>query len=206
MSTVNPSPTRSISSWDELSRYANHHERGWLLLEHAHDLSGDDYWRAVADAWLDSDRQSLAPADWRGLWLADRPGREQVMTVEDRDALAALPERVTVYRGVNCRNYVAGISWTLDRNLAHWFALRWVNAEYPKGFTVISGTVLRHRILALLQDSEHEIIAQPKHVYGRSWDRPDPDRARQITEARQREERERHEAYLRAHADRKGGD
>lgn len=166
-------------SWKELSRFANHWSRGSLLREHAGDLSTEDYWSAVAQAWSDSDRQDLTPADWRTVWLADAQlGREQAMTIEEREQLGALPERVSVYRGVNQRNHITGLSWTLDRDLAHWFAWRHVppNEVSTPGLLigVRSGIVLRHRIIALIQErNEHEILVQPKYVHARSWEAAD---------------------------------
>ena len=109
-------------SWSEISKYADHTSRGVLLLEHSLTLGDQDYWHAVRDAWQDSDRQPLSAAQWRTLWCADRPGRENVMDAGERDRLAALPDRVEVHRGVNARNTVSGLSWTLDADTAHWFA------------------------------------------------------------------------------------
>jgi hypothetical protein len=109
-------------SWSEISKNADHASRGVLLVEHAHTLSDEDYWRAVSDAWQDSDRQRLSASEWRKLWTAVRPGRANVMDAEERDQLAHLPERVQVYRGVNAYNAVSGLSWTLDADTAHWFA------------------------------------------------------------------------------------
>ena len=172
-------------SWGELSRFADHHERGELLLEWSSDLTDDDHWRAVADVWVDCDRQSITPAEWRDLWLADRPGREHTMTNEERAALAALPERVAVYRGVDGfttpngrRGH--GLSWTLDRDLAHWFADRGGGGrltEDDSGGFVQIGHVLRHRIMAFLRNrNESEIVVLPKYIYARSDELFDPDR------------------------------
>lgn len=155
------------ASWDDLSRYADHHQRGELLLTHAEAMSDGDYWRAVADAWQDSERQSLSRADWRRLWLADRPGREQAMTADEHAALAALPRRVAVFRGVHLFNGVAGLSWTFDREKAAWFARR----DLDGYGAVVSGRVLHRRILALFEArQEHELIVQPCHVYARKWE------------------------------------
>ena len=70
------------TSWADLSRYVGHRERGRLLLERGADLSDEDYWSALGDAWHYSDPQSLTAEQWRRLWLADRPGRGLVMTAE----------------------------------------------------------------------------------------------------------------------------
>ncbi len=168
------------TSWADLSRHTAHRERGLLLLERGADLSDEDYWSAVADTWHYSDPQPLTAEQWRRLWLADRPGRGLVMTAGEREALVALPERVTVHRGVNFWNDAGGISWmswTRDRDTAHRVALR-VPGYEDRGW-VISGTVLRHRILALFHGRrEWEIVVEPEHVRERSWDRAEPDHLR----------------------------
>jgi hypothetical protein len=128
------------------------------------------YWKAVADAWQDSERTPEADAaGWRRLLSADRSGRENLMTREEQEELAALPERITVYRGVNALSYVVGgLSWTLDRELAEWFGRRFISDLWPG--LVIEGQVLRRRIIALFQTRrESELLILPRYVYGRTW-------------------------------------
>jgi hypothetical protein len=166
-----------VSNWADLSREADHRSRGVLLSEHARDLSDLEYWTAVAEAWQDSDRQPLIDGDWRRLFTADRPRRERLMTAAERTELAALPERVPVHRGVNrgavWANRSSGLSWTLDPDVAHWFAMRFSGLGF-----VVNGTVLRGRVIALFQDRhEHEIVALPQHVYARSNGPPDAEAA-----------------------------
>jgi len=48
------------------------------------------------------------------------------MTDEERAQVDPLPARVTVYRGANSFNKPSGLSWTLDREVAYWFANRFV--------------------------------------------------------------------------------
>lgn len=145
---------------------ANHEQRGVLLWEHRDALSDSDYWRAVADAWQDSDRQPLAASHWRELWTAKRPERDCAMTDAERLELAALPERVTVYRGVGTWNCVSGIAWSLERPVAESFARRGGGIG-----VLITGKVRRGRILALYQARrEAEVVVPPRYVYARSWE------------------------------------
>jgi hypothetical protein len=156
--------------WEERFRFADHHERGSLMLEVPADLDDAAYWRAVASAWQDCERQSLTAAQWRALLTAQRAGREQhLMTSEERQELAALPERVTVHRGVHAYSYATGgLSWTLDRTRAVWFAQRFPSPEWPG--VVITGQVLRHRIVALFQArGESEVLVFPRFVRDRQW-------------------------------------
>jgi hypothetical protein len=132
-------------------------------LDHADDLAGPDYWAAVADAWQDCERQNLTHADWRALWSRpEHESRQCVMTDAERARLEALPERVTVYRGFNAYSGSSGMSWTLDPEVATWFARR-----VGPG-AVISGTVRRGRILALFDGrNESEVVVFPRYVYAR---------------------------------------
>jgi hypothetical protein len=161
-----------VREWAEISKWADHWERGQLLLRYADDLPLAEFWRAVADAWSDCERQFVTPEDWRRMWTS-RPDDDlrwlNVMTDAERAEFEALPDRVRVWRGVNARNRVRGLSWTLDCRLAHWFAGRF---EGPS--VVIAGIVLRRRVLALFQArSESEVVVFPRYVYGRTWERLD---------------------------------
>jgi hypothetical protein len=91
------------------------------------------------------------------------------MTASERQQLAALPDRVSIYRGVNAYSEPSGISWTLDRERAEWFARRFpLRPDYP-GLVwseLIEGRVLQRRIIALFQSrQESEIVVFPRHVY-----------------------------------------
>ena len=131
------------------------------------ELDDGSYWRAVAEAWQDSDRQPLTPRDWRKLLTANRPGREMMMDERQYAELAALPDRVPVFRGVNDWNGVTGISWTMSRERAEWFARRFA-FEHPG--LVIAGRVLRHRIIALFNArTEQEALVFPRFVYARTY-------------------------------------
>ncbi len=160
-----------ISDWKADFRFADHFSRGTLIREAPEDLPPKDYWEGVRDAWQDSERQPLTPADWKRLFTDPRPGRDEyLMNEEER---AELAERVPVYRGVNAFNEIRGISWTLDRERAEWFALRFPDPDGEWPPMVIEATVLRHRIIALFQErQEAEVLAFPRYVYNRSWHHP----------------------------------
>ena len=68
------------------------------------------------------------------------------MESEERDLLRRLPDSFTVYRGYS-RFDGAGMSWSLDRRVADWFAHRRPDWGQPR---VITGVVRRDDVLALL--------------------------------------------------------
>ena len=67
--------------------------------------------------------------------------------------------RSTVYRGIGTESRENGISWTLDKEKATWFARR-----FSEGY-VIQGTVEKKDILAFFNDrKEKEVISSPRNV------------------------------------------
>lgn len=50
--------------------------------------------------------------------------KSYLMDKGERKVFDALPEKVTIYRGVDDLEYKYGFSWTLDKKVARWFANR----------------------------------------------------------------------------------
>jgi hypothetical protein len=84
------------------------------------------------------------------------------MTEEEREFLKGLPEEVTIYRGFNYRSTIEepsydpkhdGISWTLSRKTAQWFADR-----FDGGGEVLEKTIKKSEIFAYLKDRQEEEI------------------------------------------------
>lgn len=67
---------------------------------------------------------------------------------------------VTIYRGVGSEKYRDGISWTLDREKAEWFATR-----FTEDGVVYSAKVKSNDILYYISDrGEKEVIVDPKRL------------------------------------------
>src|SRR5258705_147764 len=62
------------------------------------------------------------------------------MTEQERSFLAGLPEEITIYRGFN-GGHGEGMSWTLDRDKAIWFAKRFRSAPALATALAIRGDV-----------------------------------------------------------------
>ena len=84
------------------------------------------------------------------------------MEQEERKALAALPDRLTIYRGVHIKKgTLRGLSWTLDRERAEWFANRWAKRR-PY---LVEAEVLKSDVRAYFLDrNEAEIIVLPNRL------------------------------------------
>ncbi len=161
--------------WENVADGKDHYGRGRAFARYACQLPVDEYWRGLGDTWQDCERQDIAHWYWGFYWTRLHRNHEErwqyVMTDGERAQVNGLPARVTVYRGVNPFNKASGLSWTLDRDVAHWFANRF--SVIGPGY-VIRGTVLRHRILALFdRRKESEVVVPPKYIYARSYEQAD---------------------------------
>lgn len=141
------------------------HERpyrvGALLDVLARTRAPEDVWPLVADVWVDSENIFQNLSVWKRIWALPIPKRhELVMDDDERDVLAKLPDTVQIYRGYVHRKSRLGLSWTLDRERAKWFARR-----YSRDGVVVSGTVPKSNVLAYFdRRGESEIVALPKHI------------------------------------------
>jgi uncharacterized protein len=127
----------------------------------------------VGSHWVHSENIWQQEEQWIDLWIAARDGGhlERAMDEEERAKLDALPEQVTVYRGYQRRGRDEGLSWTLERRQAEWFAWRWWESRSGEkepdyvGPHVAVGTVRRTDILAYFAGrGEEEIVVLPEDV------------------------------------------
>ena len=119
-----------------------------------------DYWKLLCRVWIDSENIHQHYADWVRMWNACHPEKHRVMDDEEQAALARLPKTINVWRGIGERGG-PGLSWTLNRNRAMWFAYRAVDNK-PR---LLHGKVLRRNVHALLLGrNEDEIVAEKVKV------------------------------------------
>lgn len=93
--------------------------------------------------------------------LFENSNREYLMSEEENNTFNQLPEYIKIYRGVKqkYRNN-KGMSWTLDRKKAEWFANRFDNNGY-----LISGTINKKDVLGYFNcRNENEIICDWRKV------------------------------------------
>lgn len=129
------------------------------------------YWRLVEDCWHDAGAFADART-WVELLSDPRPGREAIMDEQERALLAALPDELFVYRGVGNGAHIAGLSWTLHRGVAAWFAwtagMRARRAgldPLPCVPLVVTGRLRRVDVIAYLNGrNEAELVAFPDSV------------------------------------------
>lgn len=125
-----------------LSSYLSDKDLGALL-------SG--FWQQQEQISLDRNVTGVELVKW-----FKRADKSSLMGASILKRYNALPARVTVYRGVTERNKnkKKALSWTLDRNVAVWFANRF-NTGTGEVWKI---TVPKERILCLFDGEEHEVI------------------------------------------------
>jgi hypothetical protein len=148
------------------------HERAHRCnaLVHVEHLAGKrmtnlEYWTLVEAVWIDSENIGQNRDQWDALWTSKRTRREMVMTPEEREALAAMPDPIPVYRGCIAERNPDGLSWTLDFDRARWFAQRF---EWHGTPTVLAGDVAKADVLAYFTGrNEQEIVSQSVRITAR---------------------------------------
>jgi hypothetical protein len=127
----------------------------------AHLLDDETYWSLLAELWVDSESIGQTADEWVEMLDSTRPG--SMMSPEEAEALAALPERIEVFRGAVEGVNEDGLSWTLDRERAEWFAGRFAaEGDVP---LVLVGEVARADVAALLTGrGEDEIVVRDPGV------------------------------------------
>jgi hypothetical protein len=146
------------------SSYIILHERPWRFeaFSRVADLiPQDEYWILLREVWTDSENIWQNEAEWREVLTSDAPHQERIMELDDYRQLLDMPDTIIIYRGFHAEGRHMGLSWTIDREKAEWFAMRFQHCE-P---TVFGGAVSRHDVIAYLTSrGEDEIIVLPENV------------------------------------------
>jgi hypothetical protein len=144
----------------EWSRFIWLHERPHRLRAFTNimdQLTDKQYWAILGSIWTDSENiWQLAPR-WRVLLESDRVYKSWFMVPKDRKRFAALPDILEVYRGCVLGQNEDGLSYTLDKQRAEWFAARFVEGEQIPA--VVVARVEKHNVFAYINNrNEDEIV------------------------------------------------
>ena len=133
------------------------HERPYRIeafQEIQHLLSDTAYWKLLADIWTDTENQWQNYEEWKELIGSERGSRHYLMDEEDDQILRSLPDEVTIYRGCQKRINENGLSWTLDKSKAEFFAKR-----LGKNGIILEKKISKSDIIAVFTSrGESEII------------------------------------------------
>jgi hypothetical protein len=124
----------------------------------ADKLSDTDYWRLLSDVWIDTENQYAYLNEWKKLLASKRPNRHYMMGEEEDNIFRSLSNQVTIYRGCQKGLNEDGLSWTLDKSKAKFFANR-----FGKKGIILERKVPKSDIMAvLLGRGESEVICEVK--------------------------------------------
>jgi hypothetical protein len=127
-------------------------------------LKGSKYWYALRHTYIHSDDLYNYRFDIREAFSCEEPNRDKIMYARERKYLEKLPQKITIYRGMTLEEKESGcfgISWTLKKKTAEFFANRyWRNfATKGKKKVVHSITIDKNEVIAYFAvRSEYEII------------------------------------------------
>jgi len=135
------------------------HERPYRLqafIQIAPQLSDTKYWSILSGIWTDTENQWQNLEQWKELLSANRSSRHYLMDESEVQLLNSLPEFVKIYRGCVKGLNEDGLSWTLDKAKAEFFANR-----FSKEGIILEREIPKSEIIAvLLGRGESEVICE----------------------------------------------
>lgn len=146
---------------NKYSSYIFLHERPYRLNAFSliqSKLSDTQYWSLLSEIWTDTENQWQGLDKWKQLLLSNRPSRHYLMNEEEFNLLQSLPDEVTIYRGCQKGINEDGLSWTLNKSKAKFFANR-----FSKEGIILEREIPKSDIIAvLLGRGESEVICEVK--------------------------------------------
>ncbi|HXR35891.1 MAG TPA: hypothetical protein VN754_08090 [Candidatus Binataceae bacterium] len=164
---------QSIEAWriGDWSQYIMLHARPYRLVALRRVLRVCEQTCApalVSSVWIDYEYPWRHRSKWIAVWQ-QLPNPRATMNATQCEEFAALPEEFAIYRGFSKRENErghSGLSWTLDRTKAEWFARRFsMNGAWP---CIASGRIRKKDVFAYFGDDrgEKEIVVSPNKVRG----------------------------------------
>jgi hypothetical protein len=143
------------------------HERAYRMYAFSlieADIEDDaTYWDVLGSIWTDSENIWQEEESWGEYLSSERTDRDHLMDEDERKAFAKLPETITIHRGYKRGERKMGMSWTISRPQAEWFARRLAREDDES--RVVSGTLPKAKALAYFTGrGESEIVAFPEDI------------------------------------------
>ena len=121
-------------------------------------LSDTQYWSLLSEIWTDTENQWQGLNKWKQLLSSNRPSRHYLMNEEEFNLLQSLPDEVTIYRGCQAGINENGLSWSLNKKKAEFFANR-----FGKEGLILERKIPKSNIIAFLNGrGESEVIWEDK--------------------------------------------
>lgn len=148
-------------SYDELSLAAPQSDKIKVFIEHCEKFTDEEYWQELAYAYTQQNYKKIPYKTYYKLFSTDKKQREVLMNPDEREFLASLPDKITIYRGGSVTEQKTkkyGISWTLNREVAEQFA-NVKTIRDKKEMIVIEKEINKSEVIAYFnQRQEEEII------------------------------------------------
>jgi len=137
--------------------YVYLHERPYRLeafVKIANKLTDTKYWTLLGSIWTDTENQWQNHEVWKKLLSSERSNRHYLSGEAGDNLLRSLPDEVTIYRGCQPGLNEHGLSWTLDKGKAKFFANR-----FGEEGIILEKKISKSSIIAvLLGRGEFEVI------------------------------------------------
>ena len=130
----------------------------YVLTTYEDEIDDNTYWSLASDVWIDTENAWQNIGSWTELFGSDRASQHSLMNEEELQLFTSLPDTLTIYRG--CRKDVneEGLSWTLDRSRAQWFADRHGHDDR----TLLTREINKSEVIAVFtRRGEEEVIVLP---------------------------------------------
>lgn len=152
------------------------YERPWRLqafTDIAEYLSDTRYWSLLGDLWTDSENIWQSYTLWHDALHCGRPRQWAIMRKADRDKwrkLRRTKHPLLIYRGYATDGATdeahMGMSWTLNRVRADWFARRFAGQEGREHAMTALGIVDPEKVIAYFgARNEEEVVVLPEDVH-----------------------------------------
>ena len=139
------------------SQYVFLHERPYrvsVFKDIKHELTDENYWKLLSSIWTDTENSHQDLGTWKNLFKSKRGQRHNLMTEDELNTMESLDDTVTIFRGCVKNLNEDGLSWTLDKERAEWFANR-----FDQEGIVIEKAIGKEKIVAYFGGrGEEEII------------------------------------------------
>lgn len=142
----------------------NHSNRMDKFIEMHIALTDKEYWKALNNAWTMSDNTYRYRDILKSLFASQRPHREYLMNIRERQYIDSLPDKIIIYRAMTVDEYISkkyGISWTSKKDIAEFF-----HSKYQRNYdtennpkTIITKRIEKKDVIAFFNErKEYEII------------------------------------------------
>ena len=156
----------TINSATTLSRLVRFIRKPYLLgyFKYVCDaLSEEDFAETLGDIWCDtetpSDETNASHKD-KVLWFK-KANKKHLMTEEEYNTFLMLPDKLMLYRGCRMQEKKHGMSWTLNKDKAEWFARRYEILEASPVIYIVE--INKNQVLAYFNRRDEDEIVIDSH-------------------------------------------